>query len=128
LARPAHRSLSALALIPRARRLTTLGAVEDDPDGEVVAEVLESMLGSRGHEHEVSGSELVPLAVVEQDASSADDHVDLVLRVRRLLVGPHRAGQLDLERPAIHQADGMLSRGTGDSRPSVRETDHAAAI
>src|SRR6185503_5647506 len=109
-------------------RFAALGTEENHPHGQIVAEVFEPMLRPRGHEHEVSGPELIPLAVVEQDASSADDHVDLVLRVRRLLVGSNGARELDLERAAIPQAGGVLSGGSRNPRSSVSETEHPAAI
>jgi len=74
--------------------LASPGAVEDHPHGEVLAEVLETMLGPCGHEQKIARLERVPLAVVKQDAPAADDDVDLVLRMRRLLVRGRREGEL----------------------------------
>jgi hypothetical protein len=74
--------------------LTATGAVEYNPHGEVLGKVLETMLGSRSHEQKVACLERVPLAIVTEDASAADDDVDLVLCVRSLLVRGHRKGEL----------------------------------
>lgn len=43
---PSHRALRG--------RFATLGAEEDDPHGEIVGEVLETMLRSRSHEQKIS--------------------------------------------------------------------------
>jgi len=49
--------------------------------GEVVAEVLEAMLGAGGHEQKIARLERVAPAVVQENAAAADDDVDFVLRV-----------------------------------------------
>src|SRR5262245_24580075 len=53
--------------------------IEDTPDGKILGEVLEVVLRSGSHEQKVPCVERIALAVVTQDASTPDDHIDLVL-------------------------------------------------
>jgi hypothetical protein len=108
--------------------LATTGAIEDNPHGEVLGKVLETMLGSRSHEQKVACLEWVPLAIVKEDTSAADDDVDLVLCVRNLLVRGHREGEFYIKGAALQKADGVLARGARDTRLSLSNTDHTATI
>jgi hypothetical protein len=47
------------------RDFASAGTVEDDPYGEVLGKVLETMLGSRSDEEKVARFERVPLAAVK---------------------------------------------------------------
>jgi hypothetical protein len=67
--------------------LASRRAVEDGPHGEVVGEILEPVLDSCSHEYKVSGLELIPAAIVKQDAASTRDGVNLVLCMRRCRFG-----------------------------------------
>ena len=108
--------------------LAPLRAVKDNPHGEVLGKVLEMMLGSRGHEHKVAWLEWVPLAVVKQEASAANDDINLVLCVRGLLVWRHGERELYVKGAALQEADGVFARRTRDSRLSLGETNHLTAI
>ena len=60
-------------------------SVKYAPQGQIVGSVLKLMLGPRRHEQDVARLERVPLAVVKEESSPANDEVKLVLCVRRLL-------------------------------------------
>jgi hypothetical protein len=85
--------------------LTAGGAVEDNPHGEVHGEVLKMRLSYRSREQKVACLKRVPRAAVRQDASAADDDVDLVLRMRSLLVRRHREGEFYIKGAALQKAD-----------------------
>jgi hypothetical protein len=112
------------------RNLATPGAIEEDPYRQVLREVLESMLDSRGHEEEIAWPERVPPAVVKEDAAPMDDDVDLVLLVRRRLAlarheSPER--ELGVEGAPLQDPDGVLAREARDVPLSIGNMDHAAA-
>src|SRR4051812_15976572 len=86
------------------------------------------MLRPRGDEHGIAGRERVPLAVVDQEPGAAHDDVDLVLRVRCLLVRPHRKRELEVEGAAAEDADGMLAGGAGNALPRSGAVEHGAAV
>src|SRR5215204_5139783 len=75
--------------------LTAFRAVEDDPNGEIVGEVFEAVLGPSRHEQHVARTEGMALRPVDERAASTDDHVQLVAGMRRLRVGA--AGSVDLD-------------------------------
>jgi len=87
------------------RDLTARGPVEDNPHGEVLGKVLKTMLGSRSHEQKVACLKRVLRAVVNQDASAADDDVDLVLLMRSLPVRRHGEGEFYIKCAALQKAD-----------------------
>src|SRR5262245_66421394 len=69
-------------VVPRRRRvgvsaaldmLASLGAVEDDPGAEIVAEVQEPMLRARGGEKRVAGTERHPRAAAGEYATPVGD-------------------------------------------------------
>ncbi len=62
---------SARAHTPLWWELASGRTVEHHPDGEVLAKVLETMLGSRGDEEAIAGLERLALAFVKQGASAA---------------------------------------------------------
>src|SRR5262245_25020384 len=102
--------------------------VEDHPDGEVVGEILEPVLGTGGDEHHIARPERIAPAIVEQDAAPADDRVDLVLVVRRLPVRVHRQRQLQVQRAALEHAHRVLTGRTGNSGASRRKGNDLTAI
>ncbi len=73
------------------------------------------MLGSGSDEEEIAGFERIAAAVVEEHAAALHDEVDLVLIVRRQRRGRDGAGagELDFERPAAEEADGVRAVRTG---------------
>src|SRR5688500_11665748 len=77
--------------------LATVGAVEQHPCGEVVAEVLETVLDAGGHEQHFAGREVLAVAGAGEFAGACDHHVDLVARVRHLQVAASRLVDLDFE-------------------------------
>jgi hypothetical protein len=62
-----HPPTSLSATSDRCRDLTAIRAVENNPHGEFIGKVLEMVLDSRSHEHQVAWLEPVALAVVNQD-------------------------------------------------------------
>src|SRR5206468_12751964 len=124
----AYRRCSAAAYPPSDWQLASRRTVEDHPDGEVLAEILEPVRGSGGDEEAIAGLECLALAVVKQDASAAEDDVDLVLCVGRLLVGRQRPGELYVETTVPQKAYRPLSAGTRDARLSLCEVDYAAVV
>lgn len=86
------------------------------------------VLRSSGHEQEVTSLEGVSLAVVNQDASAADDDLDLVPCVRSLLVRRHGEGKLHAYVAPLQEAYGMFAGWTRDTRSSVGKMDHAATF
>src|SRR5580765_5962500 len=73
--------------------LATSRPVEYTPQGEILGKVLVMMLNSRSHEQKVPCLERVPLAIVNENSSAANDDINLVLYVRRLLVRGHGEGE-----------------------------------
>jgi hypothetical protein len=67
--------------------------VKYTPQSQIVGSVLKLVLGPGGYEQDVAWLELVPLAVVKEESSPANDEVKLVLRVRRLLARAPREGK-----------------------------------
>jgi hypothetical protein len=104
--------------------LTALRTKEDHPHGEVVGKILEAMIGPRSDEQEIPCLAWIALPVVKEDASAADDHVDLVLLVRGLYVGPDRKRELHAEGAPVQEADGMLSRRARDPQSGVGQSNH----
>lgn len=90
---PAAGSRAAAAAVPRAFRLSTSGgrlaairAVEEDPDGQILGEILEAMNLPGGREEERSGLKGVSRHAIKEPATPSGDDVDFVLPVRRLRV------------------------------------------
>jgi hypothetical protein len=108
--------------------LATRRAVEDDPDGEVVGEVLEPVLNSRGHEDEVSGFERIATAIVKEHAPAPHDDVDLVLDMRRLAVWGHRQGKQCPDSAALHDCYEVRARRPRDALLGFGKREHAATI
>jgi DNA replication protein DnaC len=102
-------------------------AVEDDPHGEVVSEILEPVLDSRGHEQEVSGFEPVSAAIVKQDTVAAHNDGDLVLRMWRLAIRGYRQREQRPDRAALHDIDKLRAGGPRDQLLGFRQRDHSAA-
>lgn len=68
----------------RCYHLAALRAEEDDPHGEIVRKVFETMRGASSDEQEVPSLASITVPVVNEYASATDDHVHLVLLVRCL--------------------------------------------
>src|SRR4029453_3656852 len=84
--------------------LAPSGAIEYSPYEPVVAEVFEVMVDSGGYEEKVTRLERISHAIVEQDASTADDDADLVLGTRRVFVVACRRRELHVERAVAENA------------------------
>jgi hypothetical protein len=108
--------------------LATRGTVKYAPQGQIVASVLELMLGRRSHEQDVARLERIPLAVVNEHPPAANDEVNLVLRVRRLLARAQREGKGYVKWATPQDHDGVLTRGSRDTRSSLGKADNTAAI
>src|SRR5262249_39048234 len=105
--------------------LAAFRTVEDPPYQEVITAVFKPVFGRGGNEQEIACFELVPLAVVKQNASPANDDVNFVLLVRRLYIRARRRPENHIERAALQNADGSLAR-VRDGRLSLRNADHMA--
>ena len=77
--------------------LAALGAIEDDPDHEIVGEILEAVVGSGGHEEKVAGRKWVALAPIAESSTSLHHDVYLVFGVRGLGLASPRRIHLDTE-------------------------------
>src|SRR5262249_43919312 len=93
-----------------------LGAVEENPGGEVVAETLEAVDLARGGKQDIPGAELDPQIAVDELAAAADDHVDLVSRVRLLGVFTSRREDLRHEAPVLEHLGGRLAAWRREAR------------
>jgi hypothetical protein len=65
---------------------------------------------------------------VNDYSSAANDEVDLVLCMRRLLVWAQREAKGYVKSATLQDHDGTLARGAWDARLSVGETDNTATI
>jgi hypothetical protein len=106
--------------------LATMTAVKYTPQGEVLGSVLELMLGPRSHEQEVACLEPIPLAVVNEYSSTANDEVNLALCMRRLLVWAQREAKGYVKSATLQDHDGALAHGARDTLLSLSKTDNAA--
>ena len=97
--------------------------VEYAPHKQVVARILESVLGCGGHEKQVAHLESLPLAIVKQNAPPANHEVDLVLFVRCLLVGASGRPEYYVKGATMQNADGSLAAAR-ETRLSLREMNH----
>ena len=70
----------------------------------------------------------MPLVTVDENATTANDDIELVLFVWRLLVRGNGDGKFDIESAALQNQDCALARGTRNARLSIDEADHTAAI
>jgi hypothetical protein len=108
--------------------LATMGAVKYAPQGQIVISVLELMLGPRSHEQDVAWLERVPLVVVNEHSPAANDEVNLVLCVRRLLARAQREGKGYVKRTTPQDHDGALAHRARDTRLSLGKADNTATI
>ena len=69
--------------------LAAVWAIEHYPYCKIVGVVLEPVLDSGSHKQKVARLESVPLSIVEQNTSAANNDVDLVLRMRREFTRQH---------------------------------------
>ena len=90
--------------------LAALRAVKHTPYREILGNVIELMFDSRSHKQEVARLKRVPFAIMNKHSSTANDEVNLVLRVRRLLARAHREGEGYIQRTTPKDADGVLTR------------------
>ena len=77
-------------------------AVEDDPGGEVLGEVLEAVLDPGGDEEHVAGRERDALAAHEERPAPARDDVELVPVVGRLAVSASGRVVAELHAAVLH--------------------------
>jgi hypothetical protein len=106
--------------------LATMRAVKYTPQGDVLGNVLELMLDPRSDEQEVARLEPVSLAVVNEYSSAANDEVNLVPCMRRLLARAQREAKGYVESATLQDHDGALARGARDTRLSLGKTDNTA--
>src|ERR1700745_4024919 len=106
---------------PLCWHLATMRAVKYTPQGEVLGNVLELMLGPRSHEQEVARLELVPLAVVNECSLATNDEVNLVLCMRHLLARAQGEAKGYVKSATLQDHDGALARGTRNTRFRLRE-------
>src|SRR5262249_38540159 len=122
---PVHAPVESSEQTDRGSGLASPRAVEDDPDSQGRAEILEAGLDAPGYEQDVAGLQGVAPARVEEDAAPAHDDVDLVLLVRRLLVRVQRKGEQEPDRAALEDVDEVLPGGSGDARAGIRQMNDA---
>ena len=89
-----------------------MGAVKYAPHGEIFGNVLEVMLDPCSHEQEIPWLECVSLAVVNEHASTANDEVDLVLAMRRLLARAQRERKGYVKRATLQDRNRSFSQVT----------------
>jgi len=63
-----------------------------------------------------------------EDASTANDEVNLDLCVRRLLARTQREGKGYVKRATLQDHYGALARGARDTRLNLGKTDHTTAL
>ena len=68
------------------------------------------MFDTRRYEHEIAGPKRIASAVVSEHSSTANDEVDLVLRVRRLRARLLRNGESNIQWASPKSADSVLGR------------------
>jgi hypothetical protein len=86
------------------------------------------MLDAGGYEQDVARIEPVPFVIVDENATTANDDIELVLFMWRLLVRGNGDGEFDIECAALKNQDCALARGTRNAHLSLDEADHTAAI
>ena len=86
------------------------------------------MLDAGSYEQDVARIEPVPFVIVDENATTANDDIEFVLFVWRLLVRGNGDGEFDIECAALKNQDCALARGTRNARLSLDEADHTAAI
>jgi hypothetical protein len=64
------------------------------------------------HEQQVAGPERIVPAIVNENASAADDNVNLILDMRCLAIGRHGDREFHVKRAALQNENGALARGT----------------
>src|SRR5215204_4623777 len=107
--------------------LTAFRAVEDDPNGEIVGEVFEAVLGPSRHEQHVARTEGMALRPVDERPGSTDDHVQLVAGMRRLRVGAAGSVDLDLHAPVREYLCEPFSPWSWQSLHRVRDRRPASS-
>jgi hypothetical protein len=74
----------------RAWRLTAFGAVEHDPDDQIVREVLKTMNHPSGHEKHIPFFERFLFRTADESSTPLHDHIDFVLLVGLLGISATR--------------------------------------
>ena len=86
------------------------------------------MLGSGSDEQEVARLERFPLAIVNENTTTANDDVDLILPVRCLLVRRHRERELYVKGATLQNEHRALAGGTRDTLLSIGKANHTATV
>jgi hypothetical protein len=86
------------------------------------------MLDSGSHEQEVARPERIPLAVVQEHPATANDKVDLILGMRRLLPCLPRDGKSYIQRTAPEDDNGVLACGARDTCPSLGKANNLTTM
>jgi hypothetical protein len=102
------------------------GSIEEDPDRQVVGELLEAMHDPRGDEQDVPPPEAVPFRAVDEEALAPDHDIDLVARMRLLGIVTSGCIELDRERPVLKRHDEATALGCRQPlQPFVRDAVEA---
>ena len=86
------------------------------------------MVGTGSHKYEIPGLHTFPIAVVEENTTTSNYHVQFVLCMRCLLRRSDGDGQGYVETTALQQPDGVLARRTWKMHLSLGKTQHADSI
>jgi hypothetical protein len=86
------------------------------------------MLGPGSDKQEIARLEPIPLAIVDENASTANDYVDFILRVGRLLIRRHRERELYVQGATLQDENRALAGRTWNAPLSIRQSDHKATV
>src|SRR5918997_2942489 len=112
------------------RTLTALGTIKDDPGAKIVREVFETMGHPSWDEQDVASGKRMATTAVAEPAAASYHHVQLVPRVRGLLIAPtwsvvlhqhtamgeYRGGALAFRNRMCH---GLLNRGPSPLKAGI---------
>lgn len=110
------------------RDFATIVAIKYPPHGKVLDHVVELVLDPGSHEEEVARFEPVLLAVMNEHSPAANDEVNLVLCMRRLLFRNESEGKGYVKGATLQDRDGALPAAPGIPRSRLGKTNHTAAI
>src|SRR4029079_14644155 len=86
-----------------------LGPVEEDPDKEIVAELLEAVDDAGFDEQHVGRGDRMAMRAVDEPAGTTRDDVRLVTRVRLLRIDAARRVELHLQRSVLEDRGRALA-------------------
>jgi hypothetical protein len=106
----------------RLRSLPADRPIEQDPQDQVIAEILEPMHYSGRDQQEIARAEAAPRAPAEELSPTLDDHIHLIAIVRRLGIVIPGGIELDGECSVVQQLDETF---TPRARKPVQAIGHA---